>query len=70
MMLNELPKHLSPNKDIDHVVELVLGAKLSVRAPYRMDIPKHQELRKQLTELIDVGFIGPSKVPFGELILL
>lgn len=38
-------------------------------APYRMAPPELEELRKQLKELLDAGFIRPSKTPFGAPVL-
>jgi hypothetical protein len=69
VMPNELPKHLPPRRGVDHEIELVPGTKPPARAPYRMAIPELQELRKQLTELIDAGFIRPSKAPYGAPVL-
>ena len=37
--------------------------------PYRMAPPELEELRRQLKELLDVGFIHPSKAPYGALVL-
>ena len=37
--------------------------------PYRMAPLKLEELRKQLKELLDTGFIRPSKAPFGAPVL-
>ncbi|RVW72184.1 Transposon Ty3-I Gag-Pol polyprotein [Vitis vinifera] len=33
--------------------------------PYRMAPPELEELRRQLKELLDAGFIQPSKAPYG-----
>ncbi|KNA24590.1 hypothetical protein SOVF_014300, partial [Spinacia oleracea] len=38
-------------------------------APYRMAPPELEELRKQLKELLEAGFIRPSKAPFGAPVL-
>lgn len=38
-------------------------------APYRMAIPELHESRRQLKELLDASFIGPSKAPFGAPVL-
>ncbi|XP_017621263.1 uncharacterized protein LOC108465452 [Gossypium arboreum] len=42
---------------------------LPARAPYRMSPPELEELRKQLKELLDAGFIRPSKSPYGAPVL-
>ncbi|GJY14836.1 putative nucleotidyltransferase, ribonuclease H [Tanacetum coccineum] len=64
VMPKELPKKLPP-KDVDHTIELETGPKPSAKAPYRMPPPELEELRKQLKELMDVGYIRPSKSPYG-----
>ena len=65
VMPEQLPKELPPRRGVDHAIELVPGEKPPARAPYRMAIPELNELRKQLTELLEAGFIRPSKAPFG-----
>ena len=69
VMPEELSKRLLPRRSIDHEIELLLGGKPPARAPYRMAIPELQELRKQLSELIESGFIRPSKAPYGAPVL-
>lgn len=39
------------------------------RAPYRMSQPELAELRKQLKELLDTGFLQPAKLPYGAPVL-
>lgn len=53
VMPPELPKKLPPRREVDHEIELELGAKPPARAPYRMSPPELMELRKQLQDLID-----------------
>ena len=65
----KLPKELPSCKDVDHAIELVLREKPLARAPYRTTIPELQELRRQFKELLDAGFIRPSKAPFGAPVL-
>lgn len=64
VMPKELPKSLPPRRGVDHEIELVPGAKPPARAPYRMAPSELAELRKQLDELLESGFIRPSKAPF------
>ena len=66
---DQLPKSLPPRRTIDHQIELIAGAKPPARAPYRMAPPELAELKKQLGELLDSGFIRPSKAPFGAPVL-
>ena len=61
----ELPKKLPPKREEDHKIELKPGAKPPAMGPYRMAPPELEELRRQLKELLDAGFIQPSKAPYG-----
>ncbi|XP_022864502.1 uncharacterized protein LOC111384459 [Olea europaea var. sylvestris] len=69
VMPKELPKKLPPRREVDHRIELELGAKPPAMAPYRMAPPELEELRKQLTELVETGRIRPSKAPYGTPVL-
>ncbi|XP_070008628.1 uncharacterized protein [Nicotiana sylvestris] len=69
-MPEELPKHLPPKREVDHKIKLDPGAKPPTFAPYRIALPKLEEFRKQLKELLDIGHICPSKAPFGAPVLL
>lgn len=65
----KLPKRLPPRREVDHRIELEPGAKPPAMAPYRMDPPELEELRRQLRELLDAGFFQPSKAPYGAPVL-
>ncbi|KAK9090981.1 hypothetical protein Sjap_024158 [Stephania japonica] len=69
VMPAELPKQLPPKREIDHEIELIPGSKPPAQAPYRMAPKELEELRKQLQELLDAGFIQPSKAPYGAPVL-
>jgi len=69
VMSPQLLKKLPPRRAIDHRIELVPGTKPSSQAPYRMLPMELAKLRKQLEELIDAGFVRPSKAPYGALVL-
>lgn len=65
----QLPKGLPPQRDIDHRIELVPG-KAPPHHPVRRASPAElDELKVQLEELLEAGFIRPSKSPFGAAIL-
>ena len=53
----------------DHKIELESGVKPPAMGPYRMAPPELEELRRQLKELLDAGFIQPSKAPYGAPVL-
>jgi hypothetical protein len=64
----ELPG-MSPNRDIEFSIELLpRTAPISKRA-YRMDVKDLIELKKQIEELLEKGFICPSSSPWGALVL-
>ncbi|GKB07140.1 mediator of RNA polymerase II transcription subunit 12 [Tanacetum coccineum] len=65
----ELPKKLPPMREVDHTIKLEPGSKPPAKAPYRMPPPELEELRNQLKELMDVGYIRPSKSPYGASVL-
>ena len=57
VMSPKLPKRLPPRRKEDHKIELEPGAKPSAMGPYRMASQDLEELRRQLKELLDTGFI-------------
>ncbi|XP_039053215.1 uncharacterized protein LOC120195204 [Hibiscus syriacus] len=69
VMSAELPKKLPPKREVDHKIELVENTKPPARAPYRMAPPELEEMRKQLKDLLDAGYIRPSKSPYGAPVL-
>ena len=47
MMPNEFPNTLPPRCEVDHKIELDVGAKTLAHVPYHMAPPELEELRKQ-----------------------
>ena len=64
----ELPG-LPPHRDVWFEIDLISGAKPVSREPYRMAPIELTELKKQLQELLDKGFIHPSVSPWGAPVL-
>ncbi|WVZ76607.1 hypothetical protein U9M48_024571 [Paspalum notatum var. saurae] len=60
----ELPG-LPQDRDVEFAIELVPGTAPASRRPYRMAPDKLKELKVQLRELLDKGFIRPSSSPWG-----
>ena len=65
----ELPKELPPERDILHRIELVPGQNPPSRPTYKLSYVEMEELKRQLKELLDVGYIQPSKSPYGAPVL-
>ncbi|TYK23829.1 gag protease polyprotein [Cucumis melo var. makuwa] len=60
---------LPPPREIDFAIELESGTAPILRAPYRMAPAELKELKIQLQELLDKGFIRPSVSPWGAPVL-
>ncbi|GKD70141.1 putative reverse transcriptase domain-containing protein, partial [Tanacetum coccineum] len=60
---------LSPTRQVEFQIDLVLGAAPVARAPYRLAPAEMQELSTHLQELFDRGFIRPSSSPWGAPVL-
>jgi len=69
LMPNELPKKLPPRRAVDHSIELEPGKEPLAKRPYRLSGPELEELKRQLKELADAGFIRPSRSPYGAPVL-
>lgn len=65
----ELPMKMPPKRGVEHRIELIEGAQPQNRGIYRLSIAEQKELKKQLRELLDQGFIRPSKSPWGAPVL-
>ncbi len=66
---SDLPFKLPPSRSIDHRIELEAGSVPPSKPAFRMSPSELDELKKQLTELEEHGFIQPSKSPFGAPVL-
>ncbi|GJS03832.1 putative reverse transcriptase domain-containing protein [Tanacetum coccineum] len=66
------PEDLSgipPTRQVEFQIDLIPGAAIITRAPYRLAPSEMKELSDQLQELSDKGFIRPSSSPWGALVL-
>ncbi|GKD64685.1 putative reverse transcriptase domain-containing protein [Tanacetum coccineum] len=60
---------LPPTRQVEFQIDLMPGAALVARAPYRLAPFEMKELSEQLQELSDKGFIRPSSSPWGAPVL-
>ena len=65
---DELPG-LPPQRVVDFGIKLHPSTSTISMTPHRMAPVELQELRVQLKELLDKGFIRPSTSPWGALVL-
>jgi hypothetical protein len=64
VFLEELPG-MPLDRKIEFVIELVLGTAPIFKRPYRMAANQLAELKEQLQEFLDKGYIRPSASPQG-----
>ncbi|XP_074317877.1 uncharacterized protein LOC141653909 [Silene latifolia] len=60
---------LPPRRDVDFSIDLKPGAGPISKPPYRMGPKEMEELKKQLDELAEKGYIRPSVSPWGAPVL-
>uniref|UniRef100_A0A2N9I7U4 RNA-directed DNA polymerase n=1 Tax=Fagus sylvatica TaxID=28930 RepID=A0A2N9I7U4_FAGSY len=60
---------LPPDREVEFSIDLVPGTAPISKAPYRMAPAELKELKGQLEELLDKGFIRPSASPWGAPVL-
>ena len=68
VFLEELPS-IPLEREVDLSIEIVPGTAPMCRASYRMAPVELKELKFQLQELLDKGFVRPSVSPWGAPIL-
>ncbi|GJY87325.1 putative nucleotidyltransferase, ribonuclease H [Tanacetum coccineum] len=68
VFLDELPG-LPPEREVEFTIELIPGAQPISKAPYRMAPVELKELKDQLQELLERGFIRPSVSLWGTPVL-
>lgn len=61
---------LSPHKEVDSSIELILGETLVFKAPCRISTPELVELKLKLKGMLDKGHIRPSISPWAALVFL
>jgi hypothetical protein len=64
----ELPG-MPPDREVEFVIDLLPDTTPISKRPYMMSVEELKELKKQLTELQEVGYIRPSSSPWGAPVL-
>ena len=60
---------ISPDREVEFVIDLLPGTAPISKRPYRMSVEELKELKKQLTELQEAGYIRPCSSPWGAPVL-
>jgi hypothetical protein len=68
VFLEELPR-MPPDREVEFVIDLLHGTAPISKQPYKMSVEELKELKKQLTELQEAGYIRLSSSPWGALVL-
>jgi hypothetical protein len=64
----ELPG-MPPDREVKFIIDLLPGTAPISKSPYRMSVEELKELKKQLMELQEAGYIRPSSSPWGAPVL-
>ncbi|KAL4281397.1 hypothetical protein GQ457_03G017270 [Hibiscus cannabinus] len=67
---DETPKGLPPLRGIEHQIDFIPGATIPNRPAYRTNPEETKELQRQVTELMDKGYIRESLSPCAVPVLL
>jgi hypothetical protein len=67
---SEIPAGLPPIRGIEHQIDLIPGALLPNRAPYRTNPEETKEIQRQVQELLDKGYVRKSLSPCAVPVIL
>jgi hypothetical protein len=60
---------MPPDMEVELVIDLLPGTAPISKQSYRMSVKELKELKKQLTELQEAGYIRSNSSPYGALVL-
>jgi hypothetical protein len=63
IIVDDFPNSFSIIRRISHHIELIPGASLPNKATYRMTPQENEEIKKQVQEILDKGFIKERLIP-------
>ncbi|XP_074289344.1 uncharacterized protein LOC141614497 [Silene latifolia] len=66
----DLPPGLPPMRGIEHQIDLIPGAALPNKAPYRCNPDETKELQRQIEELMERGYVRESLSPCATALLV
>ena len=64
-----LTKGRPPKRDIEQDIQIEEGSNPLSRPPHKLELAEHDELEKQVRDLLAQGFIRPSSPPYGAPVL-
>ena len=64
----ELPG-MPPDRDVEFLIDLLPGSGPIAKRPYKMSVDELKELKKQLGEQLQKGFIQPNSSSCGAAVL-
>src|SRR6266498_858549 len=67
---SEIPPGLPPIRGIEHQIDLIPGASLPNRAPYRTNSEETKEIQRQVQELLNKGYAHESLSPCAVPVIL
>jgi hypothetical protein len=65
----EVPLGLPPLRSIEHQIDLIPGASLLNRAPYRTNPKETKEIQREVQEILDKGYVHESLSPCVVLVI-
>jgi hypothetical protein len=60
---------MPPDRDVEFIIDLIPGTTPIAKRPDRMAPVELAELKEQLRELQQKGYIRPSSLPWGALVM-
>ena len=66
---DKLPYGLPPKRIVDHEIETAPGEAPPHKSPYRLSVAELDELKRQVNNLLEQGWIRPSTSPYGAPVL-
>jgi hypothetical protein len=66
----EIPLGKPPDRGFEHTIELEEGGKPMITTPYRHPKKFKHEIEKAIKELLEMGYVRPSSIPFASSMVL